>query len=774
MKQGFRLFAAVVALMASTATVANNSFEVKDIRLEGLQHVAPGLVFRNFPVSNGDALDEAGLAAAVRKLFATGYFDDVKVSRDDGVLVVKLQERPAIALIRLEGNKALKSEALLEGLKQSGLKEGDVFKRATLEQVKLDLLRIYASQGRYGAKIDTEVEPLSGNRVALNINITEGKVATIHHINVVGNALFDDETLLDLFELQLPGFWSFYSNDDRYAREKLSGDLERLRSFYMDQGYLNFSVDSTQVSITPDRTDVYITINVSEGEKYTVKGVNIAGEMVVPESDLRAVLSVADGDVFSRHQMVKSQEAISRELGNAGYMFANVAPSPEVHDDNTVTLNYFIDPGKRTYVRRIMVRGNTRTADEVLRREMRQMEAGLASNEEIERSKQRLERTGYFSSVNVETIPVPGTSDQVDLEYSVVEQQSGSFTASVGFSQSSGVILGLSVQQDNFLGTGRKIALGISNSDSLTEYSFSSTDPYYTVDGVSRGYNLYYRERDFDEDNASSYSTDEVGAGVTFGYPIDEYQRLNFGATLEQVTLKNNIYSPQEVDDFIDDEGDTYLNLVLQAGWSDNHLNRGIFATKGYAQNANVEVALPGSDLTYYKLGYSLRYYYPLSESELWVAKAWTRLGYADAMGGNEYPFFNHFFAGGLRSVRGFESNSLGPKDTPKPGQQAEPFGGNVLVTGGAELIVPTPFGETSNTFRTSLFLDAGNVFDTSCSATADCDEGLKLDEMRYSTGVAFSWLTPVGPLSFVLAKPLNEKEGDETEFFQFSLGQTF
>jgi outer membrane protein insertion porin family len=476
MKQGLRLIAAVVALMASTATVANNSFEVKDIRLEGLQHVAPGLVFRNFPVANGETLDETRLSSAVRKLFATGYFDDVKVARDDGVLVLQLQERPAIALIRLEGNKALKSEALLEGLKQSGLKEGDVFKRATLEQVKLDLLRIYASQGRYGAKIDAEVEPLSGNRVALNINVTEGKVATIHHINVVGNTLFDDETLLELFELQLPGFWSFYSNDDRYAREKLSGDLERLRSFYMDQGYLNFSIDSTQVSITPDRKDVYITINVSEGAKYTVKGVNLAGEMVVPENELRAVLSVADGDVFSRRAMIKSQEALSRELGNAGYMFANVAPSPEVHEDDTVTLNYFIDPGKRTYVRRITVRGNTRTADEVLRREMRQMEAALASNEEIEKSKQRLERTGFFSSVNVETVPVPGTSDQVDLEYSVVEQQSGSFTASIGFSQSSGIILGLNVQQDNFLGTGRKIALGISNSDSLTEYSFSSTD----------------------------------------------------------------------------------------------------------------------------------------------------------------------------------------------------------------------------------------------------------------------------------------------------------
>ncbi len=776
MKQGFRLIAAVIVFLASTVGNANSSFEVTDIRLEGLQRVAPGLVFRNFPIANGEQVDSQRLSSAVRKLFASGYFDDVQLARDEGVLILKLNERPSIALIRMDGNKALKTEVLKEGLKRTGLKEGDVFKRATLEQVRQDLVRIYASQGRYGATVDAEVEKLPGNRVALNFNIKEGKVATIEHINFVGNELFDDEKLRDLFELKLPGFWSFYSNDDRYAREKLSGDLERLRSFYMDQGYINFSVDSTQVSITPDRKNVYITVNITEGEKYTVKEVNVAGEMVVPEEELREVITVKAGEIFSRRQMVKSQEAVARKLGDVGYMFANVSPSPEIHDDNTVTLTYFLDPGKRTYVRRIIIRGNTRTSDEVLRREMRQMEAALASNGDIENSKTRLERTGYFASVNVETIPVPGTSDQVDLEYSVVEQQSGSFSASIGFSQGSGMLLGLNVQQDNFLGSGKKIGLGISSSDSTTEYKFSSNDPYYTVDGVSRGYRLYFRERDFDEDNVSSYETDELGAGVSFGYPIDEYQRLSFGGTLEQVTLKTNETTPVEIENFVKNEGDDYLNLVLNLGWSDNRLNRGIFPTDGYVQKANLELGVPGSDLTYYRLSYSLRIYEPISEDERWVGKVWTRLGYADDLGDNEYPFFNHFFAGGLRSVRGFESNSLGPKDTPQdPNEESDPFGGNVLLTGGIELIVPTPFIDNSSKTRTSLFVDAGNVFDTSCGVDSkDCEEGIEFDEIRYSAGVALSWITPMGPLSFVLARPLNDKPGDETEFFQFSLGQTF
>jgi len=752
---------------------ASSSFVIDDIRLEGLQRVSPGIVFRNFPVTAGDQVTSSQLAKASRKLFESGYFDDIQLLRDDSVLVLKLLERPSVSLIKLDGNKVLESEALLEGLKQTGLQEGDVFKRSTLEQIKLDLVRLYASQGRYGASIDTSVESLPGNRVALNINIKEGQIATIQHINVVGNSVYSDEELKDLFSLKLPHFWSFYQKDDRYARQKLSGDLERLRSYYLDSGYVNFSIDSTQVSITPDKKHVYITVNVTEGEQYTVRGVDISGEMVVPEEQLMKVVRVEEGQIFSRRLISESQETIASEIGNAGYMFANVSPAPELHDDNTVTVKFFVDPGKRTYVRRISIRGNTRTADEVIRQHLKQMEAGIASNEMIEQSKLRLEKTGYFKTVSVETTAVPGRDDLVDVEYSVEEQQSGSFSASVGFSQTSGIILGFQLKQDNFLGTGKKVGIGISNSDSLTEYSYSFVDPFYTVDGVSRGFDVYYRKRDFDEDNTSAFSTDEIGGGVNFGYPIDDFQRLNFGLNVEQVSINTNTTeTPAEINQFILDEGNDYFNFNLRGSWSDNHLNRGFFPTKGYSQSASIEIGLPGSDLSYYKALYNAKWYRPLNDGRSWILSMKGRLGYGGELGENEYPFYKHFFAGGLKTVRGYEQNTLGPRDS-----KNDPFGGDVLVTGGVELIFPMPFVKDRSGWRTLLFVDGGSVFDTDCSSVslaANCESGIKLDELRYSAGFGLSWLTPIGPLSIAIAAPLNDKVGDDTEVFQFALGQTF
>lgn len=772
MKRGIGFLVALF-FWVSIAQANTSSFTVDDIRIEGLQRVSPGIVFRNFPVTAGDQVNSSSLANATRKLFKSGYFDDIQLVRDGEVLVLKLQERPSVSLIKLEGNKVLESEALLAGLKQSGLQEGDVFKRSSLEQIKLDLVRVYASQGRYGASVDTAVEPLPGNRVALNINIKEGQIATIQHINIVGNKVYADEELKDLFSLKLPGFWSFYSNNDRYARQKLTADLERLRSYYQNSGYVNFSIDSTQVSLTPDKKHVYITINVSEGEKYTIRDVGVAGDMVVSEEELMKVIRVGEGQLFSRRLITESQEALTKKVGDAGYMFANVSPAPEVHDDNTVSVKFFLSPGKRTYVRRINIRGNTRTADDVIRQHLKQMEAAVASTLLIEQSKLRLEKTGYFKSVNVETLPIPGNTDFVDVEFSVEEQQSGSFSASVGFSQNSGLILGLRLQQDNFLGTGKKVGIGISNSDTLTEYSYSYVDPFYTVDGVSRGFDLYYRERDFDEDNTSAFSTDEIGAGVNFGYPISDYQRLNFGITVEQVSINTNTTeTPKEIEQYLEDEGNDFLNLSLRARWSDNHLNRGFFATKGYSQSASVELGLPGSDLSYYKALYNARWYYPLTDDRFWVLSLKGRLGYGGELGDNEYPFFKHFFAGGLRSVRGYEQNSLGPRDT-----KDDPFGGDIMVTAGAEFIFPVPFVKDKSSWRTLLFVDAGNVFDSSCSSVSlpdNCDSGVHLDELRASAGFGLSWLTPIGPLSIAIATPLNDKAGDETEVFQFALGQSF
>jgi outer membrane protein insertion porin family len=756
----------------SLAHAAITPFTVTDIRLEGLQRIEPGNVFRNFPIATGDLVSQYDLTRASRQLFGSGYFDDVELLRDGDVLVLRLKERPSVSLIRLEGNKVIQDKDLLAGLKQSGLQEGEVFKRAALDRIQLDLQRLYVAQGRYGAGVTAEVENLPGNRVALNIDIREGEVATIQHINVVGNRVFDNAELAALFELRLPSFWSFITSDDRYSKEKLSGDLERLRSYYLDRGYINFSIDSTQVSISPDRQNVYITINVTEGDQYRVRDVDLAGTMAVPQAELETELQVESGQVFSRQRMTDSQERLVRKLGDNGYMFANVSPVPTLHDDDhTVSLRYFIEPGQRTYVRRILIKGNTTTADEVVRQQLVQMEAGLASAEKIETSKERLSRTGYFKSVDVQTRPVPGANDQVDVEYTVAEQPSGQFTAAVGFSQSDGIILQLGVQQDNFFGSGKKVGFNLSNSATLTEYSFNYTDPFYTVDGVSRGFDVFYRERDFDEDDVSSYTTDEYGAGVNFGYPIDDFQRLSFGAGFESISINTFDTTATEVEQFITEEGDdTYLNGLLRASWSDNHLNRGIFPTRGYTQSLSLEAAVPGSDLSYMKGQYRAEFFQPLNSVENWVLGAGGRIGYADSLGGNSFPFFKNYYAGGLKTVRGYKNNSLGPRDS-----NDDPFGGNVLAVGSMELIFPTPFISDQSGWRTLAFLDAGNVYSTDClSGSANCSEGIDLGDIRYSVGVGLSWLTPVGPLSVALVVPLNDQGEDDTEFFQFALGQTF
>lgn len=755
---------------------AFNPFQVEDIKLEGIQRVEPGIVFRNFPIASGDTVTKSSVADATKQLFKSGYFEDINLSKDGDVIILEVKERPAISRINLDGNKVIKAEDLLKGLEQSGLREGDVFKRAALDQIRLDLLRLYVSQGRYGAAIDTEVQPLPGNRVALNITIQEGSVATIQHINIIGNTVFDDEELKDLFSLKLPSFWSFYTKDDRYAREKLSGDLERLKSHYMDQGYVNFSVDSTDVSITPDREKVFISVSINEGDQYTLRDVNLAGDLILPEDQILSEIKLNSDQVFSRKAMTQAQEKITDLLGKQGYMFANVSPVPEIHEeDKSVSLKFFIDPGKQTYVRRINIKGNSRTADEVVRRELQQMEAAVVSTAKIERSKEKLERTGYFRSVNLEATPVPGTDDQIDLNYTVEEQQSGQFTASLGYSQSAGVIIDFGIQQDNFFGSGKKVGFNIANSETKKEASFNYLDPFYTVDGVSRGFEVFYREFDFEEDDVSSYSLDEYGAGVTFGYPIDDFQRLSFSLGVEQIEIRPNPFkSVEEIESFIAEEGNSYLNFKGTLAWSDNNLDRALFPTSGYANRASLEVAMPGSELSYYKALLQTRWYKPFSEDDRSLILGLKgRLGYADTFDDKTYPFFKHFFAGGLRTVRGFENNSLGPRDS-----NNDPFGGNIIAVGSAELIFPMPFLEKQDGWRTLFFFDAGNVFTTKClqssSENSNCVEGVEFDDIRYSAGVGLSWLSPLGPLSFSFGKALNEKEGDELQSFQFSLGRTF
>jgi outer membrane protein insertion porin family len=745
------------------------SFTVEDVRLEGLQRVEPGLVLRNFDIDSGQSVDQGTLAEATRRVFRTGYFDDIQIARDGNVLIIKVQERPAVSIIRLEGNKVLEDEMLLDGLKQNGLREGDVFKRATLDKIRQDLLRLYAGQGRYGAAIEAEVETLSENRVALNIDIKEGKVATIQHVNIVGNTVFTNEELQEEFSLKLPGFWDFFSDSDKYAREKLAGDLERLRSYYLDRGYINFTIDSSQVSLTPDKKHVYITISVTEGEQFSIGEITVAGELVVEEQELLSEISVTEGAIFSRREMTESQDALIRKLGDSGYLFANVSPVPKVVEGNTVNLQFFVAPGKRTYVRRISIKGNTKTADVVVRRSLSQMEGGIASTASVERSKQRIAQTGYFKDINVATTPVPGTDDLVDLQYSVIEDNTGNFAASVGFSQTSGAIFNLSVEQENFLGSGDSVGFGITQSDTITEYKFSYVEPYYTVDGVSRGYNVYSRETNYDEENVSNYSTDALGGGVNFGYPMDDYQRLNFSFNYERLTVKTVSDTSDEVFDFLDAEGDEYNIFNTKLSWSDNHLDRKVFPTKGYSQSASIEIGIPGSDLSYHKEQYRGRIYYPLYDGG-YIASVRGRLAYAGKLGDNAYPFFKNYYSGGLSSVRGFKANSLGPRDS-----KSDPFGGNVAIDFSGELIFPVPFLEDTDSMRTLIFADAGNVFQTECPAgSANCDNGIKLDELRYSAGLGFSWLTPIGPISIALSKTLNAEDTDDERFFEFALGRTF
>ncbi|MEQ9546347.1 MAG: outer membrane protein assembly factor BamA [Marinobacter sp.] len=748
-----------------------DEFTVSDIEVEGLQRVSAGTVFSSFPVSIGEPVDEAELAGAIKDLFRTGLFTDIDASRDGGALILTVRERPSITSIEIEGNKNIETDMLMDALAGAGLEEGQVFRRATLERLELEILRSYISQGRYNARVKATAENLPRNRVAIGLEINEGDVAAIHHMNIIGNEQFSDEELLDLFELRTSSWWNSITNADKYARERLSGDLESLRSFYLDRGYLDFNVESSQVSISPDKKQVFIAIALNEGSQYTVSDVQLRGELIVDEEELRELISIEEGDIFSRSTMTAVSERLSRRLGREGYAFANVNAVPEPAEDNTASVTFYVEPGKRAYVRRVNFEGNVSTRDEVLRQEMTQMEGGVASTDRIEYSKTKLERLGFFQTVDVQTTPVPGTDDMVDVTYSVVEQPTGSLSASVGFSQASGVILGANVSENNFFGSGKRVSFGVNVSDSIKSANFSYTDPYYTVDGVSRGFSLFARETDFEEQDISSYLLDEYGGRLSFGYPTDRITRLNFGVGYTLSKLKGGVFTSQEVQEFIEEEGSDFNNYFLFGSWRRSTLNRGVLPTDGYSHSLSADVAVPGSDLTFYKLSHKTDFYQPLNENQTWVLRGRTEVGYGDGYDGRDVmPFYEHFYAGGYGSVRGYEANSLGPRATNSPNDLSDPdpFGGSVLTEGSLELIFPTPFAGDSRSMRTAFFVDAGQVFDP------DRDFDPAADELRLSAGVGFQWITAVGPLAFSLAKPLNDKSGDDTQIFQFSLGQTF
>lgn len=848
----FRLL--FISLILLPLTVFAQSFRVNDIRLEGLQRVSAGTVFAALPVQIGETMDSVAIRDATRALFRTGFFEDIQIGRDGSVLVVTVKERPAISEIEIEGNKAIKTEDLMKGMNDNGLSEGQIFKQATLEGLTQELERQYVAQGRYSATVDAQVIELPRNQVKLKIDVDEGSVASIKHINVVGNSAFSDEELNDLFELKTTGWLSWLNSNDRYSKEKLTGDLERLESYYLDRGYLKFSIDSTQVSLSPDKESVYITANITEGDVYTVSDVELAGDPVVPEEQVKRLFLLRKGQTFSQVLMTTTSDYITRRLGNEGYTFAEVRGIPELNEeDHTVKVTFFMDPGKRAYVRRINFRGNTKTSDEVLRREMRQMEGGSASTARIESSKVRLERLGFFKEVTVDTKEVPGTSDQVDVDYTVEEQPSGSIGASLGFAQGSGLVLGANIQQNNWFGSGKQVGFNVSTSTYQTVYSFNYTDPYFTPDGVSRGFNVFYRERDFEEVNVSSYTTDSFGGSMNFGYPISETERLNFGVGYTNISIETGDYAAKEIigsprlfdenfyyqdyidesdylalsgnvgptdtifpvtaaelvespDGWVDQNGDDFNIFNVNASWRQSTLNRGRLATRGSSQSLSLEMSLPGGDLEYYKLTYTGQYFQPLTKSL--TLRLRTKLGYADSYGDTtELPFFENFYAGGFGSVRGFKRNTLGPRATPAeiyrtaPYDQDgdgdvdafiyrrgadgklltqtlddddDPFGGNILIEGSAELLFPLPFIKDQRSLQSAFFIDAGNVFDTSCGeGQLNCHKP-DIGQLSVAAGVGVTWITGFGPLTFSIAKALKENEYDDTEFFQFSLGTAF
>ena len=599
------LSASAVGAEQSYNLSQGNEFVVADVRLQGLQRVSAGTVFNIIPVGVGDRVDNVAVRAITRALFASGYFNDIKIARDDAVLIVTLTERPAIESIELDGNKAIESEALLEGLADQGLQEGEIFKQATLERMGLELERQYVAQGRYGASIDTEIEDLPRNRVNIKINIEEGKSSGIRHINFVGNNAFSEVELLDSLELKHPSLLSFYRNDDKYAREKLSGDLETIEAFYKDRGYADFQLTSTQVSITPDRQQVYITLTVDEGDVFTVNDVNLVGELGdVRAEDLQSLIIVEDGQTFSQALITATEERLTGALGNGGFTFATASGVPKLNDDDTVDVEFFVDAGKRAYVRRITFTGNELTQDEVMRREVRQMEAGWASTAQIDLSKVRLERLGYFKGVEVETPQVPGTDDQIDVEFAVEEQPSGAISGTLAYSQGYGLILGANYQQSNLQGSGNSLSVGLSYSEYQQSVNFNYFDPYFTLDGISRGYNVFFRRLDYDARNIARYSTDSAGGGVTFGFPIGETQRINFGLNVEHTEIREGFAAAQEISEFIERNGPDALNFKANLSWIRSTLNRGVFADRGSSQSIGVTFAAPGSDLEFYRLTY--------------------------------------------------------------------------------------------------------------------------------------------------------------------------
>ena len=827
----FMPLALVSAMAVAQQVYAADEFVVQDIKFDGLVRLTPENVYGLVPINSGDRVNDPIIANAIRSLYASGLFDDIKAIQAENTLVFQVVERPVISKIELKGNKLIPKEALEEGLKKMGLAEGEVLKKSALQTVETELEQQYMQQGRYDADITVKTTPKPNNRVDLLIEFVEGKAAKVFDINIIGNTVFKEDEIKQAFAIKESSWNSIISRNDRYAREKMAASLEALRAMYLNRGYINFNINNSSLNLSEDKKNVFIEVSVDEGEQFKFGETKFLGDALYSADELKVLQLYKDGEIYSQEKVNAVKQLLLRKYGNAGYYFAEVNVVPEINKDTKlVDLNYYINPGQQVTVRRINFTGNNKTADEVLRREMRQMESALASNEKIDLSKVRLERTGFFKSVDIKPARIPGSPDQIDLNVAVEEQHSGTSTLAVGFSQSGGVTFQAGLSQTNFLGTGNSVSVDLSRSETQDYYNLSVTDPYFTIDGVRRGYNLYYRKTKLDDDyNVNNYVTDSLGGGINFGYPIDENQSVSLGLNIDQTEVTTGPYVSTYVRDYLlanggketgspgrycpegllnsedgtcgpnnegwisfpDEFKGDFLTYNLNLGWSYNTLNRPMFPTTGMSHRVNAEIALPGSDVEYQKLTYDAQAFFPLGKD--FVLRGYGRLGY-----GNDLPFYKNFYAGGYGSVRGYENSTLGPKypgvtynESRQQDYGPEEVGGNALVQFGTELVLPVPFkGDWARQVRPVLFAEGAQVFDTQCdvprgnlyldSQNTDVDAkqyckdnfGFDAGNMRYSVGAGFTWITMIGPLSLSYAYPLNDKDGDETQNVQFEIGR--
>lgn len=753
----------VLALL-SPLSFAYSPFVVKDIRVEGVQRTEAGTVFNYLPIRIGDSVGEEVVTQAVKALYATGFYRDVRIEVEKDVLVVIVDERPAIAQIAFSGNKEFDAKALLKGLKEIGLAESRTFDRSQMDKAEQEIKRLYLTKSYYGAVVKATVSPLERNRVAINFEISEGEVARIKNIRIIGAKAFKEDRLLDLMSLEETGGVFAWFRNAKYSKQQLLADIEEIRSWYLDRGYLNFSVESTQVSITPDKRDVYVSLAINEGALYRIGSIKLAGELLVPEPELRALVNLKSGEIYSRSRVNDVTRAIADRLGNDGYAFANVNAVPEVDEEKrTVSLTLFVDPARRAYVNRINISGNSRTRDEVVRREMLQMESAWFDRTKVEKSKARVNRTGFFEDASIDTVPVAGAVDQVDLNVSVKERSTGSLTVGVGYSATERLSLMGSISQNNLFGSGNALSLSVNTGRVNRAMSLSYDNPYWTEDGVSRGFDVYQRKSDTRSLAVAGYKSESIGTGVRFGVPIGLEERVFLGVSVDHTKIETFADSPIQYRNFVERFGNANSTLLTTVGWSSDSRDSFLYPTTGLYQRVNSEAAIPPAGMQYAKLNYQLQRYFALDRSYTLMLN--TDFGWATGYGGKPVPFYKNYYAGGIGSVRGYRDNSLGAKVTDSNGNPSnETLGGTRRWLGTAEIFFPMPGSKDKDrSMRLSTFVDAGVLW--------GLGQGFALSDIRYSAGVGVHWMSPLGPLKFSFGVPLRKKPGDEAQRFQFTVG---